>query len=46
MDQKHGMHNAQVSGVQHGALARDRMAQPFPSKCGVLNVRVSRRRTA
>ena len=33
--------NAKVSGVQHGANARDRMAKPFPSKRGVLNVRVS-----
>ncbi|MCG8072576.1 MAG: hypothetical protein N0C86_11415, partial [Candidatus Thiodiazotropha taylori] len=39
-------HNAKVSGIQHGALARAKMAKPCPSKCGVLNVRVSRRRTA
>jgi len=31
--------NAQVSGAQHGALARGTMAKPYPSKCGVLSVR-------
>ena len=38
--------NAQVSGAQLGALDRAKMAQPCPSKRGVLSVRVSRRRTA
>ena len=35
--------NAKVSGVQHGALARAKMAKPCPSKCGVLDVRASLR---
>ena len=39
-------HNAKVSGVQHGATDRARMAKPCPSRRGVLNVRVSCRRTA
>ena len=35
------MANAQVSGVQHGAIDRAKMVKPCPSKCGVLSVRVS-----
>ena len=38
--------NAKVSGVQHGAPDRAKMAKPCPSRRGMLNVRVSRRRTA
>ena len=37
--------NAKVSGDQRGAVARVTMAKPCRSRRGVLNVRVSRRRT-
>ena len=41
------MPNAQVSGVQHGANARAKMAKPCASRCGVLIVRMrSKRRMA